>query len=154
MGFDVPVEIGRGLAEVDSLRALLQWLEGQSGYAADILRMHALYQLIDVIRSQSPDSAYMLAKQLEELAQKSGYPAARGLSDLARALTYSGRAAYDSVILISRQAMFHLEKAAHEKLRAQAFHPLSRGYRYQGAYDSALVYYEQAGAIRESGVLI
>jgi len=149
-GFEVPSDIGQGLSRADSLRALLGWLEGKRGYAADTLRLHVLYQLIEVIRSQNTDSAYALAQRLESVVQKSTYPPAKGLSELGWTLVYLNRAAYDSVFLRGRRALVLLEQSRHQKLQARALYLLGIGHHGQGIRDSARNYFERALSLSEA----
>ena len=148
--FEVPAEVGRGLSEVDSLRALWSWLEGQSGYAADTLRMQVLYRLISLVGPENADSVEGLTKKLEALAHRSPYPAARQLSELAWAIVYIGKGLPDSALVVTRRALSALERSGYEKLRAHAIYLLGFTHENKGRLDSALTYYEQALAIRKS----
>ncbi len=131
------------------MRALLDWLDKQSGYAADTLRIQVLYRLISIVGPENADSAQVLTKKLEALARRSPYPAAHKLSELARVFVYIGRGMHDSAHFVSRSVLSSLETPGHEKLRAYALHLLGLVHEKKGRSDSALIYYEQAAAISE-----
>ncbi len=149
-GFEVPAEVGRGLSEVDSLRALLQWLEGQRSYEADSLRLWTLLKLIKAVGRQNPDSAYRLAQRLEALAQRSSYPAAQELRALGWASAYLDKGLYDSALFVSRQVLYLPQAKGHEKLRSQALYMLGLCHQSKENYDSALTHYFEVIALGQS----
>ncbi len=146
----VPAEVGQGLPKADSLRAVLNWLEGRKGHTADSLRLYTLFELIEAVTRQNLDSAYRLAEQLQTLARKSTHPEAEGLSHLGWASIHIRSGMYDSALFQARLALMTLGEKKQDRLRARAFHAMGVGYQSTGDYDSALTFYMRAVAIRET----
>jgi hypothetical protein len=51
--FQLPPDLGKGLTPADSLRAVLNYLEGQEAYEAETLRFHYMYEYIRTLADRS-----------------------------------------------------------------------------------------------------
>jgi len=54
--FQLPPDLGRGLTPADSLRAILNYLEGRREYEAETLYFHYMYEYSWTLAPQKPDT--------------------------------------------------------------------------------------------------
>jgi hypothetical protein len=82
--FQLPPDIGKGLTPADSLRAILNYLEGRREYEAETLRFHYMYEYIWTLVRQKPDTLPALVQALRSWAQKSQYLLGEGVASFRR----------------------------------------------------------------------
>ncbi len=96
--FQLPPDIGKGLSPADSLRAVLNYLEGRREYQAETLRFHYMYEYIRTLARQKPDTLPALVQALRRWAQKSKYLLGEGMAALGEAQRWWSQGQYDSAL--------------------------------------------------------
>jgi hypothetical protein len=103
--FQLPPDLGKGLSPADSLRAVLNYLEGRREYQAETLRFHYMYEYIWTLARQKPDTLPALVQALRSWAQKSQYPVGEGVAALGEAVKWRSQGQYDSALSRAQTAL-------------------------------------------------
>jgi tetratricopeptide (TPR) repeat protein/serine phosphatase RsbU (regulator of sigma subunit) len=147
--FQLPPDLGKGLTPADSLRAILNYLEGQEAYEAETLRFHYMYEYIRTLARQKPDTLPTLVQALRSWAQKSQYPLGEGVATLGEAVVWRIQGQYDSALSRAQTALRIFQEKKRSDYEGKT-HNLIGGIHYaQGRYAEALEAYQKALTIRE-----
>jgi tetratricopeptide (TPR) repeat protein/serine phosphatase RsbU (regulator of sigma subunit) len=147
--FQLPPDIGKGLSPADSLRAVLHYLKGQKAYEAEMLRFHYMYEYIQTLVSQKPDTLPALVQALRSWAQKSQYPLGEGVATLGEAVVLRSQGQYDSALSRAQTALRIFQEKEHSDYEGKTYHLIGIIHYAQGQYAEALEASQKALAIRE-----
>jgi len=147
--FQFPPDLGRGLTPDDSLRAVLNYLEGQEAYEAETLRFHYMYEYIRTLAWQKPDTLPALVQALRSWAQKSQYPLGEGVAALGEALRWRSQGQYDSALSRAQTALRIFQEKERLHYEGKAYNLIGLIFYDQGQYAEALEPYQKALTILE-----
>jgi tetratricopeptide (TPR) repeat protein len=147
--FQLPPDLGKGLSPADSLRAVLNYLEGQEAYEAETLRFHYMYEYIWTLARQKPDTLPALMQELRNWAQKSPYPVGEGVAALGEAVKWRSQRQYDSALSRAQTALRIFQEKERSDYEGKTYHLIGLIFYDQGRYAEALESYQKALAIRE-----
>jgi tetratricopeptide (TPR) repeat protein len=147
--FQLPPDLGKGLTPADSLRAVLNYLEGQEAYEAETLRFHYMYEYIWTLARQKPDTLPALVQALRSWAQKSQYPLGEGVAALGEARRWWIQGQYDSALSRAQAALRIFQEKERSDYEGKAYNLIGIIHYAQGRYAKALESYQKALAIHE-----
>jgi tetratricopeptide (TPR) repeat protein/serine phosphatase RsbU (regulator of sigma subunit) len=147
--FQLPPDLGRGLTPADSLRAVLNYLEGQEAYEAETLRFHYMYEYIWTLARQKPDTLPALVQELRSWAQKSQYLLGEGVAALGEAVRWQIQGEYDSALSRAQVALRIFQEKKRSDYEGKTYHLIGLIYYDQERYVEALEAYQKALTIRE-----
>jgi tetratricopeptide (TPR) repeat protein len=147
--FQLPPDLGKGLTPADSLRAVLNYLEGQEAYEAETLRFHYMYEYIRTLARQKPDTLPILVQALRSWAQKSQYPIGEGVAALGEALRWWIQGQYDSAQSRAQTALRIFQEKERLDYEGKTYNLIGITYYAQGRYAEALESYQKALTILE-----
>jgi tetratricopeptide (TPR) repeat protein/serine phosphatase RsbU (regulator of sigma subunit) len=147
--FQLPPDLGRGLTPADSLRAVLNYLEGRREYQAETLRFHYMYEYIQTLARQKPDTLPALKQELRSWAQKSRYLLGEGVATLAEAVGWRSQGQYDSALIRAQTALRIFQEKERSDYEGKTYNLIGLIHYAQGRYEEALEAYQKALAIRE-----
>jgi tetratricopeptide (TPR) repeat protein/serine phosphatase RsbU (regulator of sigma subunit) len=147
--FQLPPDLGKGLTPADSLRAVLNYLEGQKAYEAETLRFHYMYEYIRTLAGQKPDTLPALVQALRSWAQKSQYPLGEGVAALGEARRWWIQGQYDSALSRAQAALRIFQEKERSDYEGKAYNLIGIIYYGQGRFAKALEAFQKALAIRE-----
>jgi tetratricopeptide (TPR) repeat protein len=147
--FQLPPDLGRGLRPADSLRAVLNYLKGQEAYEAETLRFHYMYQYIQTLARQKPDTLPALVQALRSWAQKSPYPVGEGVAALGEAVVWRSQGQYDSALSRAQVALKIFQEKERLDYEGKAYNLIGSIHQDQGRYAEALEAYQEALTIYE-----
>ena len=147
--FQLPPDLGKGLSPADSLRAVLNYLEGQKAYEAETLRFHYMYEYIRTLARQKPDTLPALVQALRSWAQKSQYPLGEGVAALGEALRWWSQGQYDSALSRAQTALRIFQEKERLDYEGKTYNLIGLIHRAQGRYAEALESYQKALSIQE-----
>jgi len=147
--FQLPPDLGRGLSPADSLRAVLNYLEGQKAYEAETLRFHYMYEYIRTLAGRKPDTLPALVQALRSWAQKSRYPLGEGVATLGEAVRWQIQGQYDSALSRAQTALRIFQEKQRSDYEGKTYHLIGLIHYEQGRYAEALESYQKALTIRE-----
>jgi tetratricopeptide (TPR) repeat protein len=147
--FQLPPDIGKGLSPADSLRAVLNYLEGQEAYEAETLRFHYMYEYIWTLARQKPDTLPALVQALRSWAQKSQYPLGEGVAALGEAVVWRSQGQYDSALSRAQTALRIFQEKERLDYEGKTYHLIGSIHQDQGRYAEALESYQKVLAIHE-----
>jgi tetratricopeptide (TPR) repeat protein len=147
--FQLPPDLGKGLTPADSLRAVLNYLEGQEAYEAETLRFHYMYEHIRTLARQKPDTLPALVQALRSWAQKSQYPIGEGVAALGEALRWWIQGQYDSAQSRAQTALRIFQEKERLDYEGKTYNLIGITYYAQGRYAEALESYQKALTILE-----
>jgi tetratricopeptide (TPR) repeat protein len=147
--FQLPPDLGKGLSPADSLRAVLNYLEGQEAYEAETLRFYYMYEYIRMLARQKPDTLPALVQALRSWAQKSQYPLGEGVAALGEALRWWIQGQYDSALSQAQVALRIFQEKERLDYEGKTYNLIGIIYHAQGQYTKALESYQKALAIFE-----
>jgi tetratricopeptide (TPR) repeat protein len=147
--FQLPPDLGKGLSPADSLRAVLNYLEGRREYQAETLRFHYMYEYIWTLARQKPDTLPALTQELRNWAQKSPYPVGEGVAALGEAVKWRSQGQYDSALSRAQTALKIFQEKERLDYEGKAYNLIGPIHHAQGQYTKALESYQKALAIFE-----
>jgi tetratricopeptide (TPR) repeat protein len=147
--FQLPPDLGKGLSPDDSLRAVLNYLEGQEAYEAETLRFHYMYEYIWTLAPQKPDTLPALVQALRSWAQKSQYPLGEGVAASGEALRWWSQGQYDSALSRAQTALRIFQEKERLDYEGKTYLLIGIIHYAQGRYAEALEAFQKALAIRE-----
>jgi tetratricopeptide (TPR) repeat protein len=147
--FQLPPDIGKGLTPADSLRAILNYLEGRREYQAETLRFHYMYEYIWTLARQKPDTLPALVQELRSWAQKSQYPLGEGVATLGEAVVFRSQGQYDSALSRAQTALGIFQEKERSDYEGKTYNLIGPIHHAQGQYTKALESYQKALAIFE-----
>jgi tetratricopeptide (TPR) repeat protein/serine phosphatase RsbU (regulator of sigma subunit) len=147
--FQLPPDLGKGLSPADSLRAVLNYLEGRREYQAETLRFHYMYEYIWTLARQKPDTLPALTQELRDWAQKSPYPVGEGVAALGEAVKWRSQGQYDSALSRAQVALKIFQEKERLDYEGKAYNLIGPIHHAQGQYTKALESYQKALAIFE-----
>jgi tetratricopeptide (TPR) repeat protein/serine phosphatase RsbU (regulator of sigma subunit) len=147
--FQLPPDLGKGLSPADSLRAVLNYLEGRREYQAETLRFHYMYEYIWTLARQKPDTLPALVQELRSWAQKSPYPVGEGVAALGEAVKWRSQGQYDSALSRAQTALGIFQEKERSDYEGKTYHLISLIHYAQGRYAEALEASQKALTIRE-----
>jgi len=147
--FQPPPDLGKGLSPADSLRAVLNYLEGRREYQAETLRFHYMYEYIWTLARQKPDTLPALVQALRSWAQKSPYPLGGGVAALGEAVRWRSQGQYDSALSRAQTALRIFQEKERSDYEGKTYHLIGLIHYEQGRYAEALESYQKALTIRE-----
>jgi tetratricopeptide (TPR) repeat protein/serine phosphatase RsbU (regulator of sigma subunit) len=147
--FQLPPDLGKGLTPADSLRAVLNYLEGQEAYEAETLRFHYMYEYIRTLAGRKPDTLPILVQALRSWAQKSQYPIGEGVAALGEALRWWIQGQYDSAQSRAQTALRIFQEKERLDYEGKTYNLIGITYYAQGRYAEALESYQKALTILE-----
>jgi len=147
--FQLPPDLGKGLIPADSLRAILNYLEGQEAYEAETLRFHYMYEYIRTLARQKPDTLPALVQALRSWAQKSQYPLGEGVVTLGEAVGWRSQGQYDSALSRAQTALRIFQEKERSDYEGKTYNLIGPIHHTQGQYTKALESYQKALAIFE-----
>jgi tetratricopeptide (TPR) repeat protein len=147
--FQLPPDLGRGLTPADSLRAVLNYLEGRQEYQAETLRFHYMYEYIRMLARQKPDTLPALVQALQSWAQKSQYPLGEGVAALGEAVRWRTQGQYDSAQSRAQTALRIFQEKERSDYKGKTYHLIGLIHYAQGRYAEALEAFQKALAIFE-----
>jgi tetratricopeptide (TPR) repeat protein/serine phosphatase RsbU (regulator of sigma subunit) len=147
--FQLPPDIGKGLTPADSLRAILNYLEGRREYQAETLRFHYMYEYIWTLARQKPDTLPALVQELRSWAQKSQYPLGEGVATLGEAVVFRSQGQYDSALSRAQTALRIFQEKERSDYEGKTYNLIGPIHHAQGQYTKALESYQKALAIFE-----
>jgi tetratricopeptide (TPR) repeat protein len=147
--FQLPPDLGKGLTPADSLRAVLNYLEGRREYEAETLRFHYMYEYIRTLARQKPDTLPALVQALRSWAQKSPYPVGEGVAALGEAVKWRSQGQYDSALSRAQTALRIFQEKQRSDYEGKTYHLIGLIHYEQGRYAEALESYQKALTIRE-----
>jgi len=144
-----PPDLGEGLTPADSLRAVLNYLEGRREYETETLRFHYMYEYIRTLARQKPDTLPILVQELRSWAQKSQYPLGEGVAALGEAVRWWSQGQYDSALSRAQVALRIFQEKKRSDYEGKTYHLIGVIHRAQGRYAEALEAYQKALTIFE-----
>jgi tetratricopeptide (TPR) repeat protein/serine phosphatase RsbU (regulator of sigma subunit) len=147
--FQLPPDLGRGLSPADSLRAVLNYLEGRREYQAETLRFHYMYEYIRTLARQKPDTLPALVQALRSWAQKSQYSLGEEVATLGEAVVWRSQRQYDSALSRAQTALRIFQEKERLDYEGKTYHLIGIIHYAQGRYAEALETYQKALAIHE-----
>jgi tetratricopeptide (TPR) repeat protein/serine phosphatase RsbU (regulator of sigma subunit) len=147
--FQLPPDIGKGLTPADSLRAILNYLEGRREYEAETLRFHYMHEYIRTLARQKPDTLPALTQALRSWAQKSQYPLGEGVAALGEALRWWSQGQYDSAMSRAQTALRIFQEKERSDYEGKTYNLIGIIHYAQGRYAKALESYQKALTIFE-----
>jgi tetratricopeptide (TPR) repeat protein/serine phosphatase RsbU (regulator of sigma subunit) len=147
--FQLPPDLGRGLSPADSLRAVLNYLEGRREYQAETLRFHYMYEYIWTLAPQKPDTLPALVQALRSWAQKSQYSLGEEVATLGEAVVWRSQRQYDSALSRAQTALRIFQEKERLDYEGKTYHLIGIIHYAQGRYAEALEASQKALAIRE-----
>jgi tetratricopeptide (TPR) repeat protein/serine phosphatase RsbU (regulator of sigma subunit) len=147
--FQLPPDLGKGLSPADSLRAVLNYLEGRREYQAETLRFHYMYEYIWTLARQKPDTLPALVQALRSWAQKSPYPVGEGVAALGEAVKWRSQGQYDSALSRAQTALGIFQEKERLDYEGKAYNLIGIIHYAQGRYDEALEASQKALTILE-----
>jgi tetratricopeptide (TPR) repeat protein len=147
--FQLPPDIGKGLTPADSLRAILNYLEGRREYEAETLRFHYMHEYIRTLARQKPDTLPALTQELRSWAQKSQYPLGEGVAALGEALRWWSQGQYDSAMSRAQTALRIFQEKERSDYEGKTYNLIGIIHYAQGRYAKALESYQKALTIFE-----
>jgi len=147
--FQLSPDLGKGLSPADSLRAVLNYLEGQEAYEAETLRFHYMYEYIRTLAGRKPDTLPSLVQALRSWAQKSQYPLGEGVAALGEALRRWSQGQYDSALSRAQIALRIFQEKERSDYEGKAYNLIGLIHYAQGQYAEALESYQKALTIHE-----
>jgi tetratricopeptide (TPR) repeat protein/serine phosphatase RsbU (regulator of sigma subunit) len=147
--FQLPPDLGKGLTPADSLRAVLNYLEGQKAYEAETLRFHYMYEYIRTLARQKPDTLPALVQELRSWAQKSPYLLGEGVAALGEAVRWRSQGQYDSALSRAQTALKIFQEKERLDYEGKAHNLIGSIHHAQGRYAEALEAYQKALTIFE-----
>jgi tetratricopeptide (TPR) repeat protein len=147
--FQLPPDLGRGLRPADSLRAVLNYLEGQEAYEAETLRFYYMYEYIRMLARQKPDTLPALVQALRSWAQKSQYPLGEGVATLGEAVVLQSQGQYDSALSRAQTALGIFQEKERLDYEGKTYYLIGLIFYDQGRYAEALESYQKALTIFE-----
>jgi hypothetical protein len=88
--FQLPPDLGKGLSPADSLRAVLNYLEGRREYQAETLRFHYMYEYISDAGPAEAGYPSSLGASATELGPEESVSLRRGGGSIRRSPAYGG----------------------------------------------------------------
>jgi tetratricopeptide (TPR) repeat protein len=147
--FQLPPDLGKGLSPADSLRAVLNYLEGRREYEAETLRFHYMHEYIRTLARQKPDTLPALTQELRSWAQKSQYPLGEGVAALGEALRWWSQGQYDSAMSRAQTALRIFQEKERSDYEGKTYNLIGIIHYAQGRYAKALESYQKALTIFE-----
>jgi tetratricopeptide (TPR) repeat protein/serine phosphatase RsbU (regulator of sigma subunit) len=147
--FQLPPDLGRGLPPADSIRAVLDWLSKQKAYEAETLRFHYMYEYIQTLARQKPDTLPALVQALRSWAQKSQYPLGEGVAALGEALRWRSQGQYDSALSRAQTALRIFQEKKRLDYEGKTYNLIGLIRYVQGQYAEALKAFQKALTIQE-----
>jgi len=147
--FQLPPDLGKGLSPADSLQSVLHYLKGQEAYEAETLRFHYMYEYIQTLVSQKPDTLPALTQELRNWAQKSPYPVGEGVAALGEAVKWRSQGQYDPALSRAQTALKIFQEKERLDYEGKAYNLIGPIHHAQGQYTKALESYQKALAIFE-----
>jgi tetratricopeptide (TPR) repeat protein/serine phosphatase RsbU (regulator of sigma subunit) len=147
--FQLPPDLGKGVRPADSLRAVLNYLEGRREYQAETLRFHYMYEYIWTLARQKPDTLPALVQALRSWAQKSPYPVGEGVAASGEAVKWRSQGQYDSALSRAQTALKIFQEKERLDYEGKTYHLIGSIHQDQGRYAEALESYGKALAIHE-----
>jgi tetratricopeptide (TPR) repeat protein/serine phosphatase RsbU (regulator of sigma subunit) len=147
--FQLPPDLGKGLSPADSLQAVLNYLEGQKAYEAETLRFHYMYEYIQKLARQKPDTLPALVQELWSWAQKSQYPLGEGVAALGEAVRWQIQGQYDSALSRAQTALKIFQEKERSDYEGETYNLIGSIHEAQGRYAEALEALQKALAILE-----
>jgi len=147
--FQLPPDLGKGLSPADSLRAVLNYLEGRREYQAETLRFHYMYEYIRTLAGRKPDTLPALVQALRSWAQKSQYPVGEGVATLGEAVVWRSQGQYDSALSRAQTALRIFQEKERSDYEGKAYNLIGLIHYAQGQYAEALESYQKALTILE-----
>jgi tetratricopeptide (TPR) repeat protein len=147
--FQLPPDLGRGLPPADSIRAVLDWLSKQKAYEAETLRFHYMYEYIQKLARQKPDTLPALVQELRSWAQKSPYPVGEGVAALGEAAKWRSQGQYDSALSRAQTALRIFQEKERSDYEGKTYHLIGLIHYVQGRYAEALETFQKALTIFE-----
>ena len=147
--FQLPPDLGKGLSPADSLRAILNYLEGRREYEAETLRFHYMYEYIRTLAGRKPDTLPPLVQALRSWAQKSQYPLAEGVAALGEAVQWWSQEQYDSALSRAQTGLGIFQEKERLDYEGKAYTLIGLIHYAQGRYAEALESYQKAFTIFE-----
>jgi len=147
--FQLTPDLGKGLTPADSLRAVLNYLEGRREYEAETLRFHYMYEYIWTLAGQKPDTLPALVQALRSWAQKSQYPLREGVAALGEAQRWWSQGQYDSAQSRAQTALRIFQEKERSDYEGKTYNLIGLIHYAQGRYAEALEAFQKALAIRE-----
>ena len=147
--FQLPPDLGKGLRPADSLRAVLNYLEGRQEYQAETLRFDYMYEYIRTLAPQKPDTLPTLVQALRSWAQKSRYPLGEGVATLGEAVRWRSQGQYDSALSRAQVALRIFQEKERLDYEGKTYNLIGIIHYAQGRYAKALESYQKALAIFE-----
>jgi len=147
--FQLPPDLGRGLPPADSLRAVLDWLSKQKAYEAETLRFHYMYEYIQTLARQKPDTLPALTQELLNWAQKSPYPVGEGVAALGEVVKWRSQRQYDSALSRAQAALRIFQEKQRSDYEGKTYYLIGLIHEDQGRYAEALESYQKALTISE-----
>jgi tetratricopeptide (TPR) repeat protein len=147
--FQLPPDLGKGLTPADSLRAVLNYLEGRREYQAETLRFHYMYEYIWTLARQKPDTLPALVQALRSWAQKSRYPLGEGVATLGEAVVWRSQRQYDSALSRAQTALRIFQEKERLDYEGKTYYLIGPIHHAQKRYAEALEAFQKALAIHE-----
>jgi tetratricopeptide (TPR) repeat protein/serine phosphatase RsbU (regulator of sigma subunit) len=147
--FQLPPDLGKGLSPADSLRAVLDYLEGRREYQAETLRFHYMYEYIWTLARQKPDTLPALVQELRSWAQKSPYPVGEGVATLGEAVRWRSQGQYDSALSRAQTALRIFQEKERSDYEGKTYNLIGIIHQDQGRTAEALQAYQKALTIFE-----
>jgi tetratricopeptide (TPR) repeat protein/serine phosphatase RsbU (regulator of sigma subunit) len=147
--FQLPPDLGKGLTPADSLRAVLNYLKGQEAYEAETLRFHYMYEYIQTLARQKPDTLPALTQELRSWAQKSKYLLGEGVAALGEAVRWRSQGQYDSALSRAQVALRIFQEKERSDYEGKTYHLIGLIHQDQGRTAEALQAYQKALTIFE-----
>ena len=147
--FQLPPDLGKGLTPDDSLRAVLNYLEGRREYQAETLRFHYMYEYIRTLARQKPDTLPALTQELRSWAQKSKYLLGEGVAALGEAVRWRSQGQYDSALSRAQTALRIFQEKERSDYEGKTQNLIGVIHYAQGQYAEALEAYQKALALYE-----
>jgi tetratricopeptide (TPR) repeat protein/serine phosphatase RsbU (regulator of sigma subunit) len=147
--FQLPPDLGKGLSPADSLRAVLNYLEGCREYEAETLYFHYMYEYIRTLARQKPDTLPALVQALRSWAQKSPYPVGQGVAILGEAMGWRSQGQYDSALSQAQVALRIFQEKKRLDYEGKTYHLIGLIHQDQGRTAEALQAYQKALTIFE-----
>jgi tetratricopeptide (TPR) repeat protein/serine phosphatase RsbU (regulator of sigma subunit) len=147
--FQLPPDLGKGLTPADSLRAVLNYLKGRREYEAETLRFHYMYEYIQKLARQKPDTLPALVQELWSWAQKSQYPLGEGVAALGEAVRWQIQGQYDSALSRAQTALKIFQEKERSDYEGETYNLIGSIHEAQGRYAEALEALQKALAILE-----
>ena len=147
--FQLPPDLGKGLSPADSLQAVLHYLKGQEAYEAETLRFHHMYEYIQTLARQKPDTLPALVQALRSWAQKSQYPLGEGVATLGEAVGLRSQGQYDSALSRAQTALRIFQEKERSDYEGKTYHLIGLIHQDQERTAEALQAYQKAFTIFE-----